>query len=207
MAEARRRRFAAPRWPVYLLTAANKPLPAADRPPHNHPLERTAAAVNFTCGRTSRVRRRSRSTALRYAAESRPTNSSAAVPVGLRGPTTWRIAAAMGVGISACWCVRLGLHSGRLHIRASPVGRCSVEHHLVLRVYHLRCQRGDVPVDWAGGCWRERRNKPRYSHVGVCCDRPCWRLPASLCDRRCPARELDERHLIAAVRRLHNPPL
>ena len=35
----------------------------------NHPLERTAAAVYFTCGRASRVRRRGRSTALRYVAE------------------------------------------------------------------------------------------------------------------------------------------
>jgi hypothetical protein len=35
------------------------------RPPHNLPLERTAAAVYFTCGRASRVRRRGRSTALR----------------------------------------------------------------------------------------------------------------------------------------------
>ncbi len=34
--------------------------------PHNPPLERTAAAVYFTCGRASRVRRRGRSTALRY---------------------------------------------------------------------------------------------------------------------------------------------
>src|SRR5688500_11915040 len=33
----------------------------------NPPLERTAAAVYFTCGRASRVRRRGRSTALRYA--------------------------------------------------------------------------------------------------------------------------------------------
>jgi hypothetical protein len=31
--------------------------------PHNPPLERTAAAVYFTCGRASRVRRRGRSTA------------------------------------------------------------------------------------------------------------------------------------------------
>jgi hypothetical protein len=36
-------------------------------PPHNPPLERTAAAVYFTCGRASRVRRRVRSTAFRYA--------------------------------------------------------------------------------------------------------------------------------------------
>src|SRR5262249_16066116 len=34
----------------------------------NPPLERTAAAVYFTCGRASRVRRRDRSTALRYPA-------------------------------------------------------------------------------------------------------------------------------------------
>jgi hypothetical protein len=34
----------------------------------NPPLERTAAAVYFTCGRASRVRRRGRSTALRYVA-------------------------------------------------------------------------------------------------------------------------------------------
>ena len=39
-----------------------------DGPPHNPPLERTAAAVYFTCDRASRVRRRGRSTALRYAA-------------------------------------------------------------------------------------------------------------------------------------------
>ncbi len=38
-------------------------------PRNNPPLERTAAAVDFTCGRASRVRRRGRSTALRYAAE------------------------------------------------------------------------------------------------------------------------------------------
>jgi len=37
-------------------------------PPHNPPLERTAAAVYFDCGRASRVRRRGRSTALRYPA-------------------------------------------------------------------------------------------------------------------------------------------
>src|SRR4051794_27141018 len=37
---------------------------------HNPPLERTAAAVYFTCGRASRGRRRGRSTALRYPAES-----------------------------------------------------------------------------------------------------------------------------------------
>src|SRR6059058_4697492 len=36
------------------------------RPTYNPPLERTAAAVYFTCGRASRVRRRGRSTALRY---------------------------------------------------------------------------------------------------------------------------------------------
>jgi hypothetical protein len=35
---------------------------------NNPPLERTAAAVYFTCGRASRVRRRGRSTALRYSA-------------------------------------------------------------------------------------------------------------------------------------------
>src|SRR5262245_58557920 len=35
----------------------------------NPPLERTAAAVQFTCGRASRVRRRGRSTALRYPAD------------------------------------------------------------------------------------------------------------------------------------------
>ena len=34
----------------------------------NPPLERTAAAVYFTCGRASRVRRRGRSTASRYRA-------------------------------------------------------------------------------------------------------------------------------------------
>ena len=39
-------------------------------PPPNPPLERTAAAVYFTCGRASRVRRRGRSTALRYACPS-----------------------------------------------------------------------------------------------------------------------------------------
>ena len=36
-------------------------------PQPNPPLERTAAAVYFTCGRASRVRRRGRSTALRWA--------------------------------------------------------------------------------------------------------------------------------------------
>jgi hypothetical protein len=35
---------------------------------HNQPLERTAAAVYFICDRASRVRRRGRSTALRYPA-------------------------------------------------------------------------------------------------------------------------------------------
>src|SRR5438874_1787727 len=35
---------------------------------HNPPLERTAAAVYFTCRRASRVRRRGRSTAFRYSA-------------------------------------------------------------------------------------------------------------------------------------------
>ena len=35
----------------------------------NPPLERTAAAVYFICGRASRVRRRGRSTAFRYPAE------------------------------------------------------------------------------------------------------------------------------------------
>ena len=39
----------------------------ATRPRHNPPLERTAAAVYFTCGRASRVCRRGRSTALRQA--------------------------------------------------------------------------------------------------------------------------------------------
>src|SRR5262249_26831718 len=39
----------------------------AERPRDNPPLERTAAAVYFTRGRASRVRRRGRSTALRYA--------------------------------------------------------------------------------------------------------------------------------------------
>src|SRR5215471_11993977 len=34
--------------------------------PDNPPLERTAAAVYFVCGRASRVRRRGRSTAFRY---------------------------------------------------------------------------------------------------------------------------------------------
>src|SRR5688500_16956092 len=43
--------------------------PSAVRPPHNPPLERTAAAVYFTCGRASRVRRRGRSTASRYATQ------------------------------------------------------------------------------------------------------------------------------------------
>src|SRR5262245_1950647 len=38
----------------------------AVRPPDNPPLERTAAAVYFVCGRASRVRRRGRSMALRY---------------------------------------------------------------------------------------------------------------------------------------------
>src|SRR5688572_24641436 len=41
--------------------------PPRDRPPNNPPLER-AAAVDFSCGRASRVRRRGRSTAPRYAA-------------------------------------------------------------------------------------------------------------------------------------------
>jgi hypothetical protein len=36
--------------------------------PHNPPLERPAAAVYFACGQASRVRRRGRSTALRYPA-------------------------------------------------------------------------------------------------------------------------------------------
>src|SRR6059058_2322583 len=38
------------------------------RPTYNPPLERTAAAVYFTCGRASRGRRRGRSTAFRYPA-------------------------------------------------------------------------------------------------------------------------------------------
>src|SRR5438874_2326425 len=45
---------------------------AATRPLNNPPLERTAAAVYFSCGRSSRVRRRGRSAALRYAAEAPP---------------------------------------------------------------------------------------------------------------------------------------
>src|SRR5688572_2981229 len=38
----------------------------ANRPLNNPPLERTAAAVYFSCGRASLVRRRGRSTASRY---------------------------------------------------------------------------------------------------------------------------------------------
>jgi hypothetical protein len=51
----------------------------------NPPLHWTAAAVYFTCGRASRVRRRGRSTALRYAAP-RPTKPipRTAVLAGLR---------------------------------------------------------------------------------------------------------------------------
>jgi len=44
--------------------------------PDNPPLERTAAAVYFNCGRASRVRRRGRSTALRYSAEATPMPAS-----------------------------------------------------------------------------------------------------------------------------------
>src|SRR5579884_2315147 len=44
---------------------------------NNPPLERTAAAAYFTCGRASRVRRRGRSTALRYTSRGAPVTDRA----------------------------------------------------------------------------------------------------------------------------------
>src|SRR3954464_14345084 len=75
-------------------------------------LERTAAAVYFTCGRASRVRRRGRSTAFRYLAQmpSQPPTLSYASPPPER-LTRWilwllvtdciLLVAAVGTGVGA----------------------------------------------------------------------------------------------------------
>src|SRR3954463_6964788 len=56
----------------------------AERARDNTPLERPAAAVYFTCGRASRVRRRGRSTALRYPAMQ--TSADPALTLDYRSP-------------------------------------------------------------------------------------------------------------------------
>ena len=75
---------------------------------HNPPLERTAAAVYFTCGRASRVRRRGRSTAIRYPAMSDPRMPRDDRPYR---PSGWATASVLVA--AAGWFVQLYFAAGR----------------------------------------------------------------------------------------------
>ena len=79
---------------------------------HSTPLERTAAAVYFTCGRASRVRRRGRSTAVRYLAMVILAEISDKMPSTAGIVVAWLVAAGISVGLAAAhraiaWAVLL----------------------------------------------------------------------------------------------------
>src|SRR5207248_2576790 len=88
---------------------------------HNPPLERTAAAVYFSWGRASRVRRRGRLTAFRYAAEARAA-SGGSVYLRMRGQFCSEKVSGRGVRRLAGWIAGVGVRAGAamLLVRPSP---------------------------------------------------------------------------------------
>jgi len=119
----------------------------------NPPLERTAGAVYFTGGRASRVRRRGRSTALRYPAEGHPFDGERDEPrFGVRSPGDGRTASAFPNGLGVLCHVR---HRRKLrpHYRISWMAP--------VRLGRLPRSLGEPEGVWAANRARDNRDVAR----------------------------------------------